>query len=437
MCVACSANATQVEAVSDGQAALEAAWQRRPDLVLSDVMMPRLDGFGLLQALRNDSQSPRRAGHPAVCPCWRGGETSKGWRRAPTTISSSRSARASCWRGYAPISIWRRCDAMLCASRTNCAARRRWRRERAEPSSRSINDGFLVLDRRLALHLCQCGGGAHAWPRRCGADRQEIIGTNIPRPLVRPWRPTYRRAMTERVTCRLRDYYEPWKRWFDLRVYPAGDGGLSIYFQDMTERKISEEALAPPQRNAGAPGFERTAELQAKEARLRTIFETSYAYQGLMALDGTLLDANATSLSGIGARLEDVVGRPFWETPWFTGHPGMTEMVRAAISAVAGGEMVRQEIHVNLPVGGWRWFDFQMRPVRDQRVRLSQSSRKQSNLRSDEPQRKQCGRRKRWKPSVSLPAESPMTSTTCSPSFDHQPIFSGDAIFHRSGGGDI
>jgi PAS domain S-box-containing protein len=46
----------EVEAVADGQAALEAAWRQRPDLVLSDVMMPRLDGFNLLKALRNDSK---------------------------------------------------------------------------------------------------------------------------------------------------------------------------------------------------------------------------------------------------------------------------------------------------------------------------------------------------------------------------------------------
>jgi len=42
----------EVEAVADGQAALDAARRQRPDLVLSDVMMPRLDGFGLLKALR-------------------------------------------------------------------------------------------------------------------------------------------------------------------------------------------------------------------------------------------------------------------------------------------------------------------------------------------------------------------------------------------------
>nr|WP_283811965.1 ATP-binding protein [Bradyrhizobium nanningense] len=43
-----------VQAVADGQAALDAARARRPDLILTDVMMPRLDGFGLLQAIRRD-----------------------------------------------------------------------------------------------------------------------------------------------------------------------------------------------------------------------------------------------------------------------------------------------------------------------------------------------------------------------------------------------
>src|SRR6185437_1163379 len=109
----------------------------------------------------------------------------------------------------------------------------------------------------------------------------------------------------------------------------------------------------------------RTAELSAKEARLRTIFATSYAYQGLLKPDGTLIDANPTSLAGIGAAREDVVGRPFWDTPWFAGTPGMSDIVREAVARAAGGDTVRQEIRINLPVGGWRWFDFQLRPVRD------------------------------------------------------------------------
>ena len=45
----------EVQAVSDGEAALAAAKAHPPDLVLADVMMPKLDGFGLLRALRADA----------------------------------------------------------------------------------------------------------------------------------------------------------------------------------------------------------------------------------------------------------------------------------------------------------------------------------------------------------------------------------------------
>ena len=44
----------EVEAVADGEAALKAARRRPPDLILTDVMMPKLDGFGLLRELRAD-----------------------------------------------------------------------------------------------------------------------------------------------------------------------------------------------------------------------------------------------------------------------------------------------------------------------------------------------------------------------------------------------
>ena len=45
-----------IEAVSDGQAALESARRDPPALIISDVMMPRLDGLGLVQALRADRE---------------------------------------------------------------------------------------------------------------------------------------------------------------------------------------------------------------------------------------------------------------------------------------------------------------------------------------------------------------------------------------------
>jgi signal transduction histidine kinase len=108
---------------------------------------------------------------------------------------------------------------------------------------------------------------------------------------------------------------------------------------------------------------ERTAALHANEAQLRAILETIFQLQGLLARDGTLLDANATSLAVIMAKREDVVGRPFWDTPWFAGTPGMAEQARAAVRVAAGGEAARQEISVQLPIG-LRCYDFSLRPVR-------------------------------------------------------------------------
>jgi signal transduction histidine kinase len=47
----------QVRAVADGQAALEAIAASRPDLVLSDIVMPGLDGLALVRAIRDDSST--------------------------------------------------------------------------------------------------------------------------------------------------------------------------------------------------------------------------------------------------------------------------------------------------------------------------------------------------------------------------------------------
>jgi CheY-like chemotaxis protein len=41
-----------VRTAADGQAALEAIATERPDLVLSDIAMPRLDGWGMVEGLR-------------------------------------------------------------------------------------------------------------------------------------------------------------------------------------------------------------------------------------------------------------------------------------------------------------------------------------------------------------------------------------------------
>lgn len=45
-----------VIAVTDGWEALKALEQQVPDMIISDIIMPNLDGFGLLKAVRDDAR---------------------------------------------------------------------------------------------------------------------------------------------------------------------------------------------------------------------------------------------------------------------------------------------------------------------------------------------------------------------------------------------
>jgi signal transduction histidine kinase/CheY-like chemotaxis protein len=63
-----------VQTFADGQAAIEVIRERAPDLVLADVMMPRLDGFGLVHAIRSE---PALADLPVILLSARAGEEAK------------------------------------------------------------------------------------------------------------------------------------------------------------------------------------------------------------------------------------------------------------------------------------------------------------------------------------------------------------------------
>lgn len=104
------------------------------------------------------------------------------------------------------------------------------------------------------------------------------------------------------------------------------------------------------------------AEQQAVADRLRAISQTGLIFQGYTDPDGTLLDTNEASLAAIRCRLGDVIGRPFWTTPWFAGDAELQELVRDAVRNAAGGRTVRATVTLNLPAGPRR-YDFTVRPA--------------------------------------------------------------------------
>ena len=159
-------------------------------------------------------------------------------------------------------------------------------------------------------------------------------------------------------------------RWMRSESQPRWDPqGKHIGFigvaHDITAAKQAESELRRLNETLEQRIFERTSQLEANEAQLRAMLETSNQYQGLLDLHGNVLYVNKTALSGIEAVAADIIGRPFWDLPWFSATPGAGAIVSTAFAAVKNGESVRTEMLLHLPIGD-RYFDFAMRPVFDQ-----------------------------------------------------------------------
>jgi PAS domain S-box-containing protein len=179
-----------------------------------------------------------------------------------------------------------------------------------------------------------------------GMTHWEAFPASVGSPLERE----YRRVATEAVESHFTHHYvgEGYDRHLEIDAYPTDDGGVALFWRDVSERVRAEQGL------------------RESEARLRAIYDGTYEYIGLLALDGTLLEANRASLEFAGNRRDDVVGRRFWDTPWFTATPGAPETVRDGVTRAAAGEFVRFEATLARPSGEPSTFDISFHPVRDE-----------------------------------------------------------------------
>jgi PAS domain S-box-containing protein len=258
--------AFEVEDVADGAAALAAACGRPPDLVLADVMMPGLDGFGLLRELRAD---PRTRTVPVVLLSARAGEESRVEGLAAGAddyLVKPFSARELLARVGAHLEMAR---LRREAARREDALRAEVRRtqERAAEILDSITDGFLALDHEWRFTYVNAEA-----ERINGIRREDQIGKNqwelFPATLGTILESEWRRAVAEQVAVQFENYYEPWDRWFHVKAYPSRDGGLSVFYHDITARKRSDEALQKAHDELERRVRERTRELSRANARL-------------------------------------------------------------------------------------------------------------------------------------------------------------------------
>lgn len=103
--------------------------------------------------------------------------------------------------------------------------------------------------------------------------------------------------------------------------------------------------------------------LEDSERRFRAIFNSTYQFIGLLDPQGTLLEANQTALDFIGLSNTDVVGKKFWETPWWNHSLALQEQLKSAIAEASSGKLVRFEALHRSKQGEKMIIDFSLKPV--------------------------------------------------------------------------
>jgi PAS domain S-box len=220
----------EVATVADGEAALESIGIRRPDLVLTDVMMPRLDGFGLLQRLRDNEQT----------------------RTIPIIMLSARAGEESRVEGldagaddYLVKPFTARELIARVQSQLDLASLRREGEERVKQILESITDGFVVVD--VKGRFTELNAAARRMFASQGVEANAIIGRRVFEmfPKLRKTEPgrVLIEALEKREASDTEAFYEPWTRWYFIRCRPLPDGGAAIFFQDITARKRADIAM--------------------------------------------------------------------------------------------------------------------------------------------------------------------------------------------------
>ena len=73
-------------------------------------------------------------------------------------------------------------------------------------------------------------------------------------------------------------------------------------------------------------------EAAAANAKFRAFFDQGALFAAIMHVDGTILEPNRLSGDGCGFTREQIVGKPFWEGPWWAPSPILTEQIKEAFA---------------------------------------------------------------------------------------------------------
>jgi two-component system CheB/CheR fusion protein len=167
--------------------------------------------------------------------------------------------------------------------------------ERTVEILESISDAFYAVDAEFRFTYIN-KKAEEMW----GRSRDELLGkhywTEFPQTVGSESYHKHLQAMAERTVLRFETVSPLLGRWVSVGLYPEARGGLSCYFQDISERKQNEEAL------------------RASEERFRTLLSKGADAITIADRAGNITYASPSIEAVTGYRAEEFVGQnPFHE----------------------------------------------------------------------------------------------------------------------------
>jgi PAS domain S-box-containing protein len=106
--------------------------------------------------------------------------------------------------------------------------------------------------------------------------------------------------------------------------------------------------------------------LRESERKFSAIFDQTFEFIGLLSIDGILQEVNQSALDSIAAQKIDIVGKYFWDTPWWTHSRELQEQLRENINLAASGQFIRYEVTFPSGSGSLMVTTFSLKPVIDE-----------------------------------------------------------------------
>lgn len=251
------------------------------------------------------------------------------------------------------------------------AERRRLERELNERLTDAQMLATIVESSDEAIISKNLDGVILSW----NAAAERLFGLSAEQAVGRPVTiiiPEDRIVEEEMILARLRageriDRYETVRRRGDgtlisvqLTISPMYDAqgrvmAASKIARDITARRETEER-------------ERRLLAEAAEAnaKFRAFFDQGPALAGIMDLEGTVIEPNRMAWEACGYTRDQIVGKPFWQGPWWSNAPDVAGRVREACAQAAEGRTFRAELPYYVADGSERFMDLTIQPIYDE-----------------------------------------------------------------------